>query len=181
MSKKLQSAPPDAVSGPRTVPGPMEHLRAGLDEQSGALSYDELRAELAARGIDSDACTAEIEAKILSWLRDNPLPCPFPSCDSRHGQHEDSTVYVEERGGGYVAECRTCCSGTGSFHSREAALDEWNQLARLVLKGSSDSKRPKSDDAMGVSSKEASSSVAVETRNVGEKEEKISGEPGDAA
>jgi hypothetical protein len=49
---------------------------------------------------------------------------------------EESSVKVEERGGGFVAECEDCCGGTGSFHTREAAINEWNKVARLVFLGS---------------------------------------------
>ena len=41
--------------------GPMEKLLDGLDEQSGALSLDELREELSARGIGMDAFLAKID------------------------------------------------------------------------------------------------------------------------
>lgn len=97
-----------------------------------------LNEELARRGLDVDACVAKIEATVLKHLREHPLCCPFPSCGSRAcDDSESSTVMVEERGGGFVAECEVCCSGTGTFATRDEAIDEWNQVAGAVLRGTS--------------------------------------------
>jgi hypothetical protein len=57
--------------------GPMEKLLDGLDEQSGALSLDELREELSARGIGMDAFLAKIgnilaeydKRERLAWMQ----------------------------------------------------------------------------------------------------------------
>jgi len=79
---------------------------------------------------DLEQVIAKIEGKCAEYLRKNPLGCPFPSCVSRG---EPSSVRVEERGGGFVAECQECCGGTGSFDTPERALDEWNAVARFAL------------------------------------------------
>ena len=57
--------------------GPMENLLDGLDEQSGALSFDELKEELGARGIDIGASLEKIDKLIaeqdkqtrLRWMQ----------------------------------------------------------------------------------------------------------------
>jgi predicted HTH domain antitoxin len=57
--------------------GPMENLLGGLDEQSGALSLDELKQELQSRGIDTDAFLDRVDKMIadhdrrerLQWMR----------------------------------------------------------------------------------------------------------------
>lgn len=93
----------------------------------------ELRELLLERGLDSDAVTAKIEEKIKIHLREHPLRCPFPSCVSKFAnENEPSSVRVEELGGGWVAECQNCCGGTGTLHTPEAAIDEWNGLPRRV-------------------------------------------------
>lgn len=84
----------------------------------------------------------------LQQLRDEPLPCFFPSCVSKFKDaNEGSSVRVEEQSGGWIAECQDCCGGTGSFESKDAAIDEWNKVAQAVLTASSDPKQPKSSDA----------------------------------
>src|SRR5712691_8708243 len=57
--------------------GPMENLLDGLDQQSDALSSDELKAELQGRGIEVDLFLQQIEAIIadhdkqgrLAWMK----------------------------------------------------------------------------------------------------------------
>lgn len=57
--------------------GPMENLLDGIEEHADALNFDELRAELANRGIDVDAALANANRMIqacdreerLGWMR----------------------------------------------------------------------------------------------------------------
>jgi hypothetical protein len=47
--------------------GPIENFLDGLDEQSGALSFEDLQAELQDRGIDLGALLSRTEAMIASY------------------------------------------------------------------------------------------------------------------
>lgn len=57
--------------------GPMENILEGLDEQSGVLSFDELKEELGARGIDIGAFLGKLDNLIaeqdkrirLAWMQ----------------------------------------------------------------------------------------------------------------
>ena len=51
--------------------GPMENLLDGLDQQSDALSSDQLKAELQGRGIDIDPCLAWIDKMLRQHLQNN--------------------------------------------------------------------------------------------------------------
>ena len=53
--------------------GPMENLLDGLDQQSDALSSEELKAELAARGIDMDRFVEEIDQMIAAQDKEERL------------------------------------------------------------------------------------------------------------
>jgi len=53
--------------------GPMENLLGGLDEQSGALSLDELKQELQSRGIDIDSFLDRVDTMIADHDRKERL------------------------------------------------------------------------------------------------------------
>lgn len=53
--------------------GPMENVLDGLDQQSGALSSEELRAELQARGTDMDAFLHQIDEMVAGYDKQTRL------------------------------------------------------------------------------------------------------------
>ena len=53
--------------------GPMENVLAGLDQQSGALSSEELKTELQARGTDMDAFLHQIDEMIAGYDKQERL------------------------------------------------------------------------------------------------------------
>ena len=59
-----------------------------------------------------------------------PLKCFFPACVSRFSK--ENRVQAEELGGGYLVECPDCCSGTGTHHTPESAISDWNAVANLI-------------------------------------------------
>jgi len=53
--------------------GPMENVLNGLDQQSGALSFEELKAELQVRGTDIDPFLHEIDEMIAAYDKQERL------------------------------------------------------------------------------------------------------------